>query len=70
MSGDWEVITISVAAAQEEELIKQAAQGETDPGEAARKAQKGFPKRLSDLLDEGWEVMSGDSDRVHLRKRK
>lgn len=66
MADNWDTMTLSVGELQEEFME----QGEAGAGAAAQRAQEVFPQKLSDLLDEGWEVMHGDSTTVHLRRKK
>lgn len=62
---NYEFSTVSVR-----DMANQFVLGGMEPGEAVQKAKEEFPKRLSELLEQDWKILVGDSDMVYLRRKK
>jgi hypothetical protein len=62
MSSSNNLITVSI-----DDLQGEFMQNGMDPGQAARAAREAFPRRVAELLDQGWEVMIHGEHTVHLR---
>lgn len=65
MSADQDIKCISVG-----DIANELARQGINPGEAVQKAKDEFPKKVAELLDKGWKIITGDSTTVYLRKNK
>ena len=65
MAMSYQFCSVSV-----DELQEQFVRDGMDFPSAAKKAKEAFPQRVSDLIDQDWKVIVGDSTKVYLRKRK
>lgn len=59
----WEFLMISLT-----DLADEMARQGMQPDQASRRATEDFPKTVQKYLDEGWEILTGDSNLVYLKK--